>query len=264
MGGKVSLEAKIAKKFDAMSERLRPGCILSWEKFRDAFILPMVFEYGARTYELLSGKETDVSILASARSFLDGFDPAVRGEIRKTIIEFMNSSDIDIRTYVLRSLNAYFLVQACNLPESTIKRISDPKNKLNLKVFVDTNSLFSLLGLHENPSDDAAESLRDLIANLSGRVNIKLYALPITVDETRRTLIGYENRLSGIILTPHLSKAIVEGTHDLSGIALKYVKDGAKALGRFTAKEYFAPYHENLVDVMRGKGVELYNAERVQ
>ena len=65
--------------------------------------------------------------------------------------------------------------------------------------------------------------------------------------------------LSGLYLTKGISQAAKDGTQDLSGITLKFIEEGLKAEKRLSATEYFSPYHENLLQVARSKGVELYN-----
>ncbi len=70
---------------------------------------------------------------------------------------------------------------------------------------IDTNVLFSLLDLHENPGNDPARDLRTLTARLKGTLNIRLVVLPLTLDEAKRTLLYYKNKLSRLDLTPLLS-----------------------------------------------------------
>lgn len=240
-----------------------PGQIRpTWGEFESAFLLPLVSELGARTYELLSGSRQDFSTAASHVRYLDTFPRASRLQVSECIAAFLNPRDETVRSYVLGLLNSRFLVQSIGLSERAFASIVDSTSRqLKLAAFLDTNFLFSLIGLHENPADDVVDALNFLLPGMKGRADVRLYILPITYDEARRTIGSYEDRLRGIVLGRELARAAREGTGDLSGITLKYIRESLRANRRLSAEEYFRPYRENLLEVCRSKGVELYNAD---
>ena len=128
-----------------------------------------------------------------------------------------------------------------------------------MRVFVDTNFLFSLLGLHVNPADDVVRALHELIDNMPSRVDVKLYMLPCTMDEARETIARYEDRLSSFYLSRRIAEAIRQGRINLSGISATYVQEAYEGGQRISAKDYFAPYLKDFIGVARSKGVEIFN-----
>ena len=252
-------EAKVCELFEGTFEDQKEVDI-TWIEFRDEFLYPLVSELGVRAYELLSGESVDLEQADSHMRFIDRFPVESRGVVGDRIAAFLDARNIDVRNYVLRVLNAVFLVQATHLRDSTLKFIYAKASKpLKLHVFVDTNFLFSLIGLHANPADDVTGALHQLISQLNDQLDVKLYMLPITNDEAKRTIIGYENRLHGLNLTTAMSLVARNGTKDLSGITGKFIEEALKRGSRVSAKEYFKPYNENLLRITRSKGIELYN-----
>ena len=253
-------EQEVGASFERMFEDLNERIEIKWIEFRDELLYPLISELGARTYELLAGESIDVGQTDSHVRFLDRVPVELRGIVSDRITAFIDAGNHEVRGYVLRLLNAAFLVQATHLSDQTLEFVVGRVGQtLRLRVFVDTNFLFSLIGLHANPADDVVEALHQLIDELKGRLDVRLYVLPITVDEAKRTISGYESRLSGLYLTRGMSEATKHGTQDLSGITLKFLEEGIRAGKPLSASEYFGPYHENLLQIARSKGVELYN-----
>ena len=94
-----------------------------------------------------------------------------------------------VRRYVLGLLNTAFLVRALTLPAGAVQELlRRTKTRLQMRIFVDTNFLFSLLGLHTNPADDVVHALHELIEKMPSRVDVKLYMLTCTMDEARGTI----------------------------------------------------------------------------
>lgn len=260
--GAQSLEADVrvtfASTFSGVDEEFRP----SWEDFSAEFVAPLITELGARTYEVISAGERTPSTSEAHTQYMARFPKELRPQLSEAISEFFDSSNSAVRRFVLSRLNATFLVQAMGLSESAFQALSEATTRrLKMDVFVDTNFLFSLIGLHENPADDVVEALERLISRTGGRTDVSLYVLPFTLEEARRTLGRYKDRLSGIVLDKSLANAVRQGTSDLSGISLKYIREGLSAETPLSADEYFAPYLDNLVEICRANGVEFYNAE---
>ncbi len=229
-----------------------------WTTFHDELLLPLIRELGARTYELISGIRVDLDVSATFPGFLRQFPSESREPLRNTIVTFLDPKNPDVRRYILRCLNAYFFVETIGLTEETLNSIADLVNlRPSFTVFVDTNFLFSILGLHENPSNEAALSLRELITQLSGRVTVNLYALPVTIDEARRVLATAEQSLTGLRLTQNLADAALEA--GLTGMTRKFVEESKKAEFRLNPADYFQPYRKDLIQILRSKGVEFFN-----
>ena len=234
---------------------------LTWTAFLDEFLVPLISELGAKTYNILTGQDTDLQHTNTYLRFLSQFSDTDHPAIFESISRFVDSGSDAVRKYVLGLLNTAFLIRVLALPAGALEALlRRTARTLRLRVFVDTNFMFSLLGLHVNPADDIVRALHDVIAQMPNRMNVKLYMLPCTMDEARQTIARYEEKLSLTHRSRRIVDAIRDGTTDLSGISLTYFREAYKGGQYITAKDYFAPYLTNFIDVARSKGIELFNA----
>lgn len=253
-----TVRSSFEDRFSDIDEEQTP----SWDAFKSDFVFPLISELGARTYEVVSSGRGTVTDASTHTQYLQQFPKELRADVADAISKFFDPSDPAVRRYVLNRLNATFLVQATGLTEKAFRALSDATTRqLRMKVFVDTNFLFSLIGLHENPADDVVEALESLLRMTGGQTDVKLYVLPITLDEARHTIGGKKDQLHGVVIGNRLARAVHSETSDFSGIALKYIREALSARTPLSADEYFEPYLENLVEICRSKGVELYNTD---
>lgn len=229
-----------------------------WNVFTEQLLLPLVHEVGARTYELVSGKSLALGDSVRLPEFLEQYPKDAREQLRAAIVAFLDPKDDDARSFVLRCLHSYFFVEAGNLSQEAVQSfISADKNPPSFSVFVDTNFLFSVLAFHDNPSNEAAESLMKVIAELPQKVTCKLYVFPLTVDETKHAIEFHRDSFKYIELTPNVASAAADTA--LSGISQKFVTACAQARRAISAEEYFGPYLTGLIPIIRSKGIEEYN-----
>lgn len=228
----------------------------AWREFNAQFLLPLVREVGANTYRLLSQGHPHLDPARFDR-YVKSYPTDVREPFSNAVEQFLGQGNAKVRAYLLRSLTAFFLIESTSLSEETLQaltRFTDTRPTFNL--FLDTNYLFSVLDLTTSTSNDT--SLNDILGQLQGRLSVKLYALPITIDEARRVLVSVKRGLSGLRLSPNLAQAAL-GTR-LNGIHLKYFEEVSRR-GTISADDYFNPYIDDFLTVMRAKGVELYNED---
>lgn len=236
---------------------------ITWEVFNNELLIPILYEFGAKTYELITGKGIKLESNHRFKKFLSKFPQERHVIIKNAIIDFLNPQNPTVRGLILRKLNAYFFLEAIKLPANAIDKINDAsKKQITFKVFVDTNFLFSFLGLHENPSNEAAKSLLEIIAKVSNKVKIKLYITPLTIDETKKVIINEERKLKNLRPTQILSNVAID--HISNGFAKKYFEECNKNKKSIKAEDYFEPYLNNLVKVLRDKGVEIYNDNKLE
>lgn len=229
----------------------------TWNLFNDDFLVPLIYEIGAGTYQLISGTELDLPQL-KFDDFLKRFHYELHSSLRTTISSFLDPQNDDVRSYILRYLNAFFFVEAGNLKVATLNTLKNLiDSKPTFTVFVDTNFIFSILNMHENPSNESALLLAELIKQIEDEAQVKMYILPPTVEEAQRVLIAVKNKLSGIRLTPNLAEAALEA--DLSGINQRYFEETSKRVTPLSPEVYFDPYIKNLLTILKTKGVEYYN-----
>lgn len=230
----------------------------TWDVFHTGLLIPLIQEMGARTYELVSGSGPEVISTVSFQDFLHGYAASLHAPIRDAVIRYLDPHNTHIRSYVLRQLNSFFFLEAASLTRDTLDAlVAMTKRKPTFKIMMDTNFVFSLLGVHENPSNEAAQALIDLVNRLSDTLEVKLYVLPPTIDETRRALATRIDPLKGWQLVPNLAAAALSS--GLTGVARRYAEEVAKSGEALTADEYFDPYVNDLMTVLRSKGAEIYN-----
>ena len=127
------------------------------------------------------------------------------------------------------------------------------------RVFVDTNFLFSILELHDNPSNVAATELNDLIATLktNSKIRVDLVMTSRTIDEAKQSISTAKTRLAGFPMGANFTQAALRA--DFSGMTRKYVAERSQRNRELSVSDWFDPYLSDLVPIARSKGVELFN-----
>jgi hypothetical protein len=231
-----------------------------WERFNDKFLFPTVKQIGARTYELISGTTIELNRMSHFSRFTEEYDKNLRESLKNAIVNFMDPEDEHVREYILRNLNSYFLLEACNLSEKNLDTLSEAINKkTTFQIFVDTNFLFSILELHENPFNEAASSLMEVLRNLGKNVNVELYVFPLTIFEVKFVIKQTHDFMKKIRFTPTIIKALPEKY--VSGLMMKFAKESEKAGCTLDVTDYFKPYLENLKEVIKRSGLKIYNTK---
>jgi hypothetical protein len=229
-----------------------------WTEFEATCLIPILREFGARTFELLdtsgsSGKTPDIQTVIRRQL-------AAKGErYRRAVVAFLDPGNRDVREYVLRSLNAYFLAQAAGLSASTLDALATGRSRhRDLGFFIDTNFLFSILRLHDNPANDVAEALDALLARVRDRLNVKLYVSPITLEEIKRVLSWEIDRFAGLTVSASVAQAVA-GSHTLTGLTQRFIAEAARSTKPIGARDFFGPYMDDLIPILRRRGVDLFN-----
>ncbi len=257
-----AMEAAARRTFESLLREEADGFAAPepWRWFCDSCLQPLVTVLGARTYELLSTGPGGEDAHASVSRYLEAIPQEYRLGVQRAIDRFFTTAEVAVRQFVLANLHAHLLALAATIPAASLDALQRRlRSGVQLKIFLDTNFLFSLLRLHENPANDAAAELVALLGKIGGRVRVSFYVSPLTVDEARRTLTAYEARLSEIPLTPRLGGIVAQADGQLSGIALRFLNSIRASKRRITAREYFGPYLSDFVTVLRSHGIELYN-----
>lgn len=182
-----------------------------------------------------------------------------RPDLHKALSDFLKNPDSSVRSYILRHLSAYFLVEAINVKQETLEILMDPDTTISFDLFLDTNYLFSVLGLHENPSNEAAVLLLDVADQLSATVGITLHVMPITIDETIGTLEAVRASLSSVRPSKNIVNGIIE-TEVLSGLNQGFFQQ-QQAIGTLTADSFFSPYIENLPVILKQLGFVIHEED---
>jgi hypothetical protein len=225
-----------------------------WTNMNDNLISPLLAEMGARTYELLSQTVTRIDKSISFSDFLLQFPVESQHGIRMLITDFMKPSNYYVRSYILGRLNAYFSVQASNLDKNSVASIVNASERsISFKLFIDTNFLFSILKLHDNPSNEAAASLMSLIRQLKSHLKVELYVAAITVEEMRETLITQIENIRNICDHKRLCEIVTDTAS--SGVAQNYAKANIASGYTLNPEKYFSPYIDDLTTIIKSYGI---------
>ncbi|WP_223881640.1 hypothetical protein [Affinibrenneria salicis] len=231
-----------------------------WNNFKEELV-KSIRKIGANTYTFLKDGR-----LHKYHDWLDGFlnkyDSDIHHKLVKVLSGFFNPSIDCTRSYILRLLNAHFFVEATQLKKDTIKILEKTRKNKDVKIVLDTNFVFSILGLHENPADESATSLLSLSEKV-GCVKINYYILPTTLEEIRK-VVSYEfNNLKRYRYSPHIAKAAVKSGLR-SSIAAKYFAKCAKSSGELSLDAYFLPYTDGLLKNLSSKGIKILEWPTIQ
>ncbi|MGY2490101.1 hypothetical protein [Cupriavidus sp. CP313] len=223
-----------------------------WARFERALV-EAVRIAGANLYHLLvdGNLEREGDWVAK---FLVDFDTCHHDGLRKILAAFFSPKNIACRSQVLRLLTAHFFAEATQLSPETLASIEKKRRQRKIKVVLDTNFIFSILELHDNPGDDSALSLVEMAARTKGNLEIKLYVLPGTLDEAERALANQVKLIERVRTTRAIARAAIK--EPLPSIARKFFSAAAQSPG-LTAQTFFQPYIDDLRTILQAKGIEV-------
>lgn len=262
-------EGEIAASENAELEAKRTFCRLvaelgdefdpekTWVSFDQDFLEPLIKEVGANAYRLVAGEKLAVD-RSMADNFLRSFAPKQHQKLQTLVTSFLDPKLPEVCAHVSRVLHARFCVEASGLPENILAKLNDSVGKqIRFRMFVDTNFLFSLLELHENPSNTAAQELRELILQLKTNPHIDLVITPKTIEEAKSSISYTMGQLSGVPMGQNFTQSALHA--GMSGMVVRFLTERLRRNGKLTAEEWFEPYLNDFVPIARSKGVELFN-----
>jgi hypothetical protein len=256
-----TVEKGAKDKFIALLEQRCPSLDGddTWHKFNELVLIPLIRNIGANTYQILSGIQLsfDKPYEIVFNHFIQDYPLDFHKQLGNVAKLFLDPKDMNVRSFIQRLLNAYFFIEASGLSEDTLESLTKLSElKPSFTIFVDTNFLFSILELHENPSNEAAVTLIELLKLITS-ADVRLYVLPPTVQEVKGVLLACQNDLSDMRLTSNLAESVLET--GITGITRKFVEEVCKHGSSLSAKSYFNPYITNLKTISGSKGVEFFD-----
>ena len=232
-----------------------------WVVFTERLLYPAVCSEGARLYDLLTGSLLDWTSVyeRDLEEFLEAVPSEHRSAVRAVVASFLGPEHA-VRAFLLRLMDAYFVVEASRLDPATIEGLAKLSGQRpTFTVFLDTNILFSVLGLHGRAARESADLLISLADRVSDLVQVRLYALPITIEETRAAMQRELGSLSRVHLSPKTATGAM-ATGSLGDVAVAYAEAVAAAGRPIPVAEFLNPYIRSLREILARKGIELYNA----
>ena len=231
----------------------------AWKVFDEEFLTPLIRDVGANAYRLLAGERL-VADEGLVDRFLKRFERKVRPALKQLVTSFLDPKRPEIRGHVSRMLHATFCVEASGLSEEAVQRLTKAMGKqVVFRIFVDTNFLFSLLELHENPSNAAAAELQEVIAKLKTNPKVQLYVTPRTIEEAKSSLSAAKFRATGLPVGIAFTQAALRA--GVSGMMERFLIERARQNEKLSVNDWFDPYLNDFVPLARAKGVELFNVK---
>ncbi len=144
-----------------------------------------------------------------------------RALLREAIALFFRSSDPAVTAYISQLADSTFNLLALCVDEATRQELREGLPEL--KIFVDTNILFSLMGTHDTPLAAASLDLFRVIKQ--AKLPFTLYYHAKTLAELTHTVEEAAHRLQRQTWTPNLSRALVRipwNVSRVSGIEMRF------------------------------------------
>ena len=232
----------------------------TWQLFQEKWLQPTVAAAGARTYELVAGAPEEWVSAADIGVFTEALPDTQREAAREAVAKFFDPADTILRGYLLALMDAYFVVEAGGLSKETITAINELTAKHpRFVVFLDTNTIFSMLGLHGAVAKEASRGVFRVAEEVGRRsVVVKLYVTPQTLEEATSVLEYELERLSKLRIMPNMAGEILaHGT--MTGVHLALVEAVQEAGRPVRAEDFLGPYVRGLKTILGEQGVDLYN-----
>jgi hypothetical protein len=172
----------------------------------------------------------------------------------QAVSEFFSSTDPETLEYIVQLADSTFNLMALTIDDETREEL---KSKLPaLKIFVDTNVLFSLLGTHDTPLAAATIDLFNVIKQ--NDLPFKLYCHSKTADELTYTLEAKIHVLTGRSWSQSVSRTLASlpwHVTRLSGIEMRFHQLNA---AQPTSPSVFAARFASPMTLLSEFGVQIF------
>ncbi len=203
-------------------------------------------------------EESNLKLLSDILQREGIVEPERSGYIQ-AVSAFFTSSDAETVEYIVQLADSTFNLMALTIDEETRQELKETLPPL--KIFVDTNILFSLLGTHDTPLAAATIDLFRVIKQ--NQLPFKLYCHGKTIDELTRTLDGAVARLTSRAWPQQISRALTSlpWQHSrLTGIESRFHQLNAE---QPTSPRTFAARFASPIALLGDEGVQIYREQEV-
>lgn len=185
--------------------------------------------HGIRTAELIApGRDWDSNKALLTGPILDPNDPIVKhfGEdlVKAAISAFFQGESENRSRYLAGNLSSTFSYFALAVDEETARYLASSIDRL--LIVVDTNFLFGILGLHENPLNEVCREIVSLVTRHN--LPIKFYFHEETLTELGNWIHAQASTISGQTFPAAVSLAAAEA-RDLPMLARQYHEENARS-----------------------------------
>jgi len=215
--------------------------------------------HGLQTVSLLdAGGASNPGHSRVLKSSLDDIlaDSNCKGSQRKVVEDaihlFLSSvgSDSDRTKFIVQLADGAFSYYSLSAPPEVAARLQSQLRELTL--FLDTNFLFGILGLHVNPFDAVSEELISVVTK--NHLPFKLRYHEATLAEMHRTIVAITSDLKGRHWPQALSRAALRSPY-VSSIERKFHEKNA--LHTVDPETFFQPF-DHPDELLKDKGILIY------
>ena len=225
------------------------------------YLTALFRRHGLQTVSLLDvhrgpAKDAQPILKASLDDLLDQLEcgETERKTFENAIRLFLSEvgGDSDRRTFVVQLADGAFSFYSLSAPPEVSARLQSKLEELTL--FLDTNFLFGILGLHVNPFDSVSEELIAVVSR--EKLPFKLRYHEATLDEMHRTIVGITSTLKGRYWPQAVSRAAIRSPY-ISGIEKRFHEMNANQT--VDPAVFFEPYDHPDV-LLKDKGIQIYRS----
>lgn len=168
----------------------------------------------------------------------------------QAIRSFFEQNTSSRTRYLSQLLDATFTFFALTVDDQTSEYLR--RSVSSMSIFLDTNIIFGILDLHENPLNDVAQELVALIQ--THKLPFKMYYHEETLKEIQNVINSIGDHLRGRRLSQALSRAAIRDGR-LSNLELKYHQKNKQAP---LDPEVFLSQYRYVQDILEEKGFTIY------
>lgn len=242
----------------AVAPSLKPDAL--WAVLQN--YLGQVFrQHGAEAVQLLDSRSDAGTDKGNLQALLDRAIDATalsgsREEARAAIRGFFRNPGADRLRYMSELLDGTFTFFALTVSDSTAEYL---KGQIpSLRLFLDTNVLLAVLGMQDNPLQEADVELLDIIK--AERYPFKLYYHERTFKEILDILDAASNSLKKRHFTPALSRAYLQYADARGGGGFGLERRfHAQNAEREVDVEAFLARFNHVEELLKDRGIQRYN-----
>jgi len=188
-----------------------------------AYMAKAFKRHGAQTIQLLNptipmNEENRLSLSQYLKDATSEHCKDIPIDISFFVVQKFFQENITTRTrYITQLLDGTFTFYALSMDNATSNFLKG--NFAPLSLFLDTNFIFGILKLHDNPLNDISRELVSVIKNL--HFPFKLYYHEETLEELQKYIWSTGNNLKNRPWTSQLSRAAVNNGK-ISGLEMRY------------------------------------------
>lgn len=225
----------------------------SWDLFKEFFLIDNIKIF------VLNGESFDELFKRFLNQLKIDTKPSLN-QIQELIDSILNTNDSEVKRFLVGYIHGYFNVESLGMANADIEKFR-PQDGMsyNMKALLDTNYLFSIFHLHENPANEFVNTINEMRKRLNGRLSFKYCVHPTTIKEFKHSLEYEINEAKKINLTIPIAKVIVD-CNTISGFLKKFAMAYLDSDGKLTLNDYVDPFVYSLNAVLKNFDIFIYNS----